>query len=102
MPHRDAANQSLPARRRRAALRSFQYLLLGSLGTLAAVAATLAPAFPTGDLTGCDALAAWSRILLPEALGLLGLVRFGWWYSHLKAIDGMLAGRSHALVDEAR
>lgn len=102
MPHRDAADQSLPARRRRATLRSCQYFLLGSVGTIAAVAATLAPAFPTGELAGCDAVAAWSRILLPEAFGLLGFTRFGWWLSHLKAIDGMLAGHSHALVDEAR
>lgn len=82
--------RDLAARSREAAVHSAFYFLVGSLGTLAAIAALSsvpAQASETGD--------AWAfllRVVAPEAFGLYGFARFGWWCSHWRALGALRGG----------
>ncbi len=78
--------RDLAARSKEAAVHSAFYFLVGSLGTLAAIAA-LPSAFPAA---GPEAGGDWGfllRIVAPEAFGLYGFARFGWWCSHWRALE---------------
>lgn len=81
----------LATQRQRAVSRAATYFLIGALATLAAIASAFVPhPLPAG----------WSLILL-EAVALFGFFRFGWWFSHLRALEQGLDGtRPLALAAE--
>jgi hypothetical protein len=79
---------SLRVRRRKAADMSLRFFLLGAVGTLGAVVAAWGPA------------EMGLGVILSEALGFFGFLRFGWWLSHLRAIDQALAGEGRSLVED--
>jgi hypothetical protein len=79
---------SLRVRRRKAAEMSLRFFLLGAVGTLGAVVAAWGPA------------EMGLAVILSEALGFFGFLRFGWWLSHLRAIDQALAGEGRSLVED--
>lgn len=85
-------DETLAAKRRRAAWRAAAFFLVGALGTLAAIGASLLP----------HPLPASGGLVLLEAVALIAFFRFGWWISHLRTLERRISGASYpALADES-